>query len=373
MNNKPSILDNYLNSPHDILFYINISLACNLYCKHCYISSKESPVLDINAFLKWFDLYRKLVGNKKIKFVFFGGEPLLHITKLLQIVERTKNENMFYDINTNLVCKLTEELHAIIEYNNINILTSWDPISIRFKTQENFELWKYNCKEIDRPKYFGITLLKEVLELDPRKLFEDILTWSSFDSIMSFQPLRSMLPLHSVAELVMPKVKWESTLNLGSIPTWEEVDDWLCKAYDVKIPELTVILFEEYINSCLSARQLCSDISDTTISFTGNKFSVFPDGTISSGYLAHPETFSTIYESPEKLKEFENLYVDKKYKSIVKNIRKKELFCRTCTLYQYCPDHRYPAIVTDACTFHKKLFKKIVKEYNPNILSQLGY
>ena len=357
--------------------FINVFITeqCNLDCSFCYVYPKKQDVLNIDAFLEWFHIYKEIIANEyiepffskgetvsqiskmhktiensenvvdknniymkkgDIEVRFFGGEPMLQATNVWKIIEGTKASNIRYDICTNLVYEITPEIAKILDFCSIS--SSWDPISLRFKTEKNFELWKNNYLSIIKNKSIdiGVMLTKEILEMDPYLLFK-YLASLKINSVQ-FQKMRSV----------------GKAVNLMS-PTWEEVDDWLCKAYDVKIPELTVNMFDKFANIC--KQKLDLDLAfalERAFEYEHNQLNINADGTISISSLNYTKPFSNIFNYNKN---------DVKGVSITTPLK-----CRICNLYKYCDcNNSLLSWQLDACTFPIKLFKKIMHEYNIQI------
>lgn len=319
---------------------VNITEQCNLNCSFCYVYPKRKNILDTDVFIDWISKYKNFF-KEDIEISFYGGEPILQITELIKIISTFGTEVKKYTLGTNLVYDLTNDI--INTCKNCYVITSWDPISLRFKTKSNFELWKENCKII-KPDICTIVLNNEVLKTDPRDIFENCILWG-FKKI-HFQKL------HNIGNA--------KVLNL-SVPNWNEVDDWLCSAYEFRLLELKVILFEDYINSCIKDKAF----ENWNHKCAGDSITIQSDGSISGCCLSTAETFSSIYES------LETLYTSKKYKFIM-NTASEKLVCRICSFYQYCNSNCLRLKWNNnICPFPKKLFRKILEDYNPNILSSV--
>ena len=329
------------------LIYVAVSEQCNLDCAFCLLHPRGKSVLNVEAFLKWFNNYQSLV-EEDITLCFYGGEALLQTPNILKIIENT---NCNYSIFTNLTCNITSEMRNILNSCS-SIITSWDPISLRFKTQERSEIWKRNCKEF-KIEYVSVILTKELLEFDPVEILENFISCNITN--VSFSGL----------------VKTGAAINLES-PNWSCVDDWLCRVYDIK-SKIKIDIFEHFMHICKFLNSFQSydkmqwyktlwykmNLFDFNSAF---HFKIKPDGKFDADYK---ELNLSIFDPAEKTKTvLSKLYRDNKL----------TLQCRTCDLYWYCTidDHiLYHPDPIKECIFPRKLFKKIAIDYNPDILVTL--
>ena len=321
-----------------------ISDKCNLDCDFCYVHPKLSTILNVDAFLKWFELYQKLMPNEEIELLFHGGEPLLCAEEMLKIINGTKDYNVKYEVNTNLCYELTPSRTKVLEY--CNVVTSWDPFPLRFKDTEDYNLWKYNCT-IVKPKSIGVVLSKTILEFDPRSIFDNCVYWG-FDNLF----LQKMF--------VVGKAKKDL------IPQWRMVDDWLCKAYDVRISSLKVNIFEdiEYmISQGEEFRYRFGDRDcDITVCPDGSIQSLGPDGAVVLYSELTSKTTNNIFEPLTTIKS-----------CACENKEQLDQGCRICEVLQYCNGDCFNINkwYDDVCSFPKKLFKKIKNESNSRAISSL--
>jgi len=83
---------------------------CNLACAYCYASSlvhetplNTEPIDNVEALIKWLDVYMSTVSPRKIEFSFHGGEPLMYAKQIIKVAEQ--------------VSKLADSYKAEIEYH----------------------------------------------------------------------------------------------------------------------------------------------------------------------------------------------------------------------------------------------------------------
>ena len=312
--------------------YVKISEQCNLDCKHCYINTKSNEVLDINAFLYWFEQYKKSTNND-IELVFHGGEPLLHADNILNIIDNIADSSIQYHITTNLICELTDSVRKVLA--TCTVATSFDGCDVRFTNYAQHYLWERNC-EIVKPAQVNVVLTSELLTLNPKMLFERFI-------------LRKIQNVHFERLTCTGRAK---KLNA---PSWEEVDEWLCKAHAAWIPEkIGVTEFGEFSKLCANIEMSGCRLRKCT----KNVLTINPNGSIATCPNTFDKVFATIHQPVE------TLYSSSIYSCITKTEKVLNSICRICDLYRYCNGDCFQLIWQDKiCPFPKKLFKKILNEY----------
>ena len=310
-----------------MIIHVNISEQCNLDCSFCYIHPKNKTILNVEAFLRWFERFQsKRKDNIVIRF--FDGEPMLHVSSILEIIHNT---TATYEICTNLVYEITSNISEVL--NLCSVFTSWDPVELRFKTEKNFELWKNNCKQI-KPDYVSTILTQEVLNLNPKRLFDDFESWN-------------------IKLVCFAHVDAEGKAFRWPIPKLEDIDDWLCNVYDIQ-SNVKVDIFEHYISACLYAnlqtdkiKSKSQGVSSLTIKPAGE---IFIDDSLERISLSIFDANCIILDNIDDC-----YHINKTFNSN----------CRVCDLHWCClTDNRMRKL--SKCTFPKKLFTKIEQEYSLN-------
>ena len=296
------------------VYYI-MSESCNLECSFCCLSNPKNTLsMSSEAFVKLFNSIKYDIGDCEISMNFSGGEPTLQVEKILDIIKSIRNNNISFGLYTNLTYEISDKIEELFSF--CTIYTSWDPIQLRFKTKKNFDLWKENCTQI-QPECVNTILTEDLLLFDPYKLFEDYLSWNVKQ--VSFELLQ---------------VTGNACISKMKMPRYISVDKWLCKAYDVQIPELQIVLIENIKEACTDTR---NNKHNTVVMIT-------TDGSVS----IECDTFEHGYNHIHS--------------------------CNFCSYYKYCRGVFFQTKTKYAglCQFPKKLFKKIAQDYNPHILSVLG-
>jgi radical SAM protein with 4Fe4S-binding SPASM domain len=213
-----------------MIVFIKPVEACNLKCLHCY-NCANSNSIDFKALGSFLSCVNR--EQPKSFFVLHGGEPLLADTdKTLDLVKGFPDNP--WRITTNLTMPLTRGRMEIISLMD-EVRTSFD-IGIRFGTLHNLMMWKHNMQELVANGinvYVNICFTKQLLKKDPRKLMD------------------MMHHLH-IKTLSFERIckAGRAAEGVDFIPSYEDVDEWLCKLYqvakdfkDVKVREFENIAF----------------------------------------------------------------------------------------------------------------------------------
>lgn len=107
--------------------FIMLGSACNLKCSYC-VQGKRCSALPTSLDPCIFDFLERAAKNiapRPLAIVFFGGEPLLYLEQIKEIVYKTKHLNIEYSIITN--GKLLDD--STVDWLNeagIKVAVSWD-------------------------------------------------------------------------------------------------------------------------------------------------------------------------------------------------------------------------------------------------------
>lgn len=111
-------------------YTIWVTNSCNMQCKYCYVEDKKGKLFfqkkDIDFFIDFIKCTNK--ENEQIKINFFGGEPLLNIQLIQEVIERMEKEgfpNVRYLMTTNGLL-LNEKNIAYMKEKAITLSLSWD-------------------------------------------------------------------------------------------------------------------------------------------------------------------------------------------------------------------------------------------------------
>lgn len=116
--------------------WLHITNQCNLRCTYCYVrktNEKMTPAIAYKAIKKVF-LSAKKHGFEKISFKFSGGEALLEINKILDIVQKIKIFEKKYQIKSDFVVLtngvlLTKKIARILKENDLRVSLSLDGLA----------------------------------------------------------------------------------------------------------------------------------------------------------------------------------------------------------------------------------------------------
>lgn len=182
---------------------IILNNSCNLNCPHCYVIQKETH-LDNNY------IFNKIEEEKPQIIQLFGGEPFLNqnLEQIIEIQKYCKEHNIITTATSNLTFPLSDKIISIID-NLYGLATSYNVR--RWKTLEQKELWKNNCKEILKRKILWclLTLDKDLINSKPEDIFKEI------------------------NEIGFTKVRFEPYVGTVLKPDNKDIDNWLCRYYDI--------------------------------------------------------------------------------------------------------------------------------------------
>lgn len=103
-----------------------LSEQCNLNCTYCDVDKKSRDRIDPQLFIAEYKKQRQLNPTEKIKISFFGGEPLLQLDLIKEIVEATKHDSLVkYMMPTNALMLNEENVQFLID-NNVEVSISFD-------------------------------------------------------------------------------------------------------------------------------------------------------------------------------------------------------------------------------------------------------
>lgn len=110
-------------------YSIWVTSMCNLKCKYCYVEKERgNGRFDKKLLNNLIQFIKETNNEKEITISFFGGEPLLEISLIKEIIRRIEKENCFrakYYITTNGLL-LNQEIISYIKEKQIILSLSWD-------------------------------------------------------------------------------------------------------------------------------------------------------------------------------------------------------------------------------------------------------
>lgn len=123
--------NNFLNRYTDTIF-IMLGTSCNMSCRYCLQKCQDIPQLPTEINPDIYDFIQECCNNNitsqtqdPITLHFYGGEPVLYIDKIKEIVTKTKSLNVHYSMISN--GKAIDA--AIVEFlnqENFSVCISWD-------------------------------------------------------------------------------------------------------------------------------------------------------------------------------------------------------------------------------------------------------
>lgn len=301
--------------------YIRVTDKCNLHCLHCF-AKKGNNTIDIDSVIKCIDN----IGEDNY-YILHGGEPLLEPVKCKQLMDSLKGN---WRITTNLCVPLTNEVLYVLSHVK-EIRVSFD-YKIRY-TKGTLLLWQHNIRYLIKnnfPVILNICITKPIINIGIDRLLK-------FIRKLGIKRIR-LERLSTTGELLN---------NTYLIPSYKEVDDWLCELY-TKGKGIQNDFFKDILLAIEGSPSNCRahECSLNTLTFNAN-------GTI--GRCPNSADSSTIGN-------LQNLQFTKETVKINNE-------CLKCDLYKdcrgECPQLSWQGNI---CPFPKKLYRLIKNEYLSNVL-----
>lgn len=201
--------------------YIKVTERCNLCCRHCYNPPRPQDI-SYPKIKKFLISLKELI--RPSFFILHGGEPLMGDIKQIQDLINTFSEEP-WRISTNLCYELTPERLEILKHMK-QIRVSFD-VGIRFHTLRNLLRWYHNVKTIEQlypgALFLNVCLTKQLLQHDPIQLLQ-------------------IMHKLNIKQLGLERItlKGNAKNNQEIIPSYKEIDTWLCKLYHAlkQFPEI---------------------------------------------------------------------------------------------------------------------------------------
>lgn len=107
--------------------FIMLGSACNLKCSYCVQGKGCSalPTFPDPCIFDFLERAAKNIAPKQLRIVLYGGEPLIYLKQIKEIVEKTHELNVNYSIITNGRL-LDDEVVEWFNQNNVDVAVSWD-------------------------------------------------------------------------------------------------------------------------------------------------------------------------------------------------------------------------------------------------------
>ena len=144
------------NNRVDTIF-IMLGFACNFNCNYCLQHKFKISTLQ-TSYNKDIITFIKHLSNKNdyINVTFIGGEPLLYINVIRNIIEDLKDtKNISYSITTN-GSLINDDTLPLINENNISVRLSWDGGNTKYsRNVDIFETNKDNIFKIKNGFFIG--------------------------------------------------------------------------------------------------------------------------------------------------------------------------------------------------------------------------
>jgi radical SAM protein with 4Fe4S-binding SPASM domain len=327
--------------------YIKTTESCQLNCKHCYIGDHRNKKIffnedkTINWIKKYFKVYH--INEENVVFSFHGGEPFLDsLYKMQKVVDAfplaifDATTNLCYHFNNNLLDFIRRNFNNSHDAGKPFIKTSWD-YKIRFKNEEQEELWKNNVQE----------LLDNNIEVKVIICLTDIF-------LKNYTPkeLIKFIKSINVNYIEFERLTQNTICDKSLIPDYRDIDKWLLDFYECN-KDIKVDLFQSFLSAYCGNVEGCAERKCME-----NVITINADGTIGAcpnTSLSH--SFTDINTDPIELKN------NDKRKILIEIEKKKDSKCYYCDLLEYCNgDCCQLSWQNNICPAPKNLIRRIINE-----------
>ena len=341
---------------------LNISNACNMACRYCYIDPENSGHMSWQTAKKaltlFFDLQKKY-RKKESQIRFFGGEPLLNwdvMEKVFGYVNEIRDDiKVEYILNTNGTI-ITEQIAGVLASNNVNLSISLDGLSEIHDTFRPFKSGEGSFSKIDK----NVDLL---INFDCKIALSATIgdhNYNRLDNLIAYVAHKNSR-FNCAISLYLQNMCMESKQGLDTVPAVKKVTAVrnsilyaLKKRVDVgfgmiMFPFNALVDLKPggvYCNTA-AGEEICIDPEGD----------IYPCGTLKIK-LGNIETFNNIFQTAE-------------YLDLIKRVTGSVSQCRGCDIEAFCAG----GCVADAyqdkniflpaknCKCERHFFKSMVKAY----------
>ena len=325
-------------------FSVLVTTKCNLSCKHCFVNKTGVDMSDTilkqtaNYIVQYYNDSLERHGSISL----LGGElGIYDLDKLIDFIEYINKNCVFHygvDIDTNLLYDLTPKHVKFFTMLN-RLSTSYDP-DIRFKTKEQFELWKNNLRKVSKivPINCIICTTKQLISYSPNEIFKRI------EDIHNLGVNQFHTMLLSPTDANTSYWKYTKANN-------REEDNWLLELYKIykeKKPKFKLTLFDEIeqlLFKGIEFEDVCRHCMDT-------RRTIFPNGDISCCPFTQSKPFFNMVSGEYNINNY--IYWHEK-ETFVPNR------CKECNLFKYCKGGCCLCLHDESgCPIPKNLFNYIL-------------
>jgi uncharacterized protein len=215
-----------------------LSEGCNLDCAYCGVDKRSTKRVDVALLLGEYQNLRTKSPEEPIRIDFFGGEPLMYMGMVRDIVDATCNDPLVsYKMHTNGVL-MTQELADYFSAHNILVSLSFDG------------LWqdKNRLQLTGRHTSSRILNKKEVFKSIPNLIVHTVITSGCYNLLDNHLFIYEQFGTYPEMALVKDVGVWKpaSVANLNAGVT--ELVNWCISNPDLPIPPL----IDTYLNSIIS-------------------------------------------------------------------------------------------------------------------------
>lgn len=168
-------------------YHLQLTELCNSKCRYCYekslkefdngldkkfkfdFSSPDKSEVDLEK-LKNF-----LIKDKSPVLIFYGGEPLLEIDKIIEIIDKLSDTNVKFRIQTNGKLLDSLPINCLNKIDKILVSLDGDKVRTDFQRGEGtFDLVINNLKEIKKQGYNGEIIARMTISPEFPDLYEQV-------------------------------------------------------------------------------------------------------------------------------------------------------------------------------------------------------
>ena len=239
-----------------------LSEKCNLNCSYCGVDKWSKNRIDPELYLAEFRKMREQYPHDRIKIDFFGGEPLLHLDLVKQILDGVRGDNnikLFMPTNGLL---LTDEIVDFLVENDIEVSLSFDGLwQDRHRLQLNGKPTRY--------KYFE---KKELFSRIPNLSIHSMIYKGCYNLLENHIYIRNNFGVNPELTLVRDVGAWDADSVEKLKAGIHELFDWYIQNPYEDMPEFIRFYLRHFINYRVKGveKEYCG-AGDKILMFSENK------------------------------------------------------------------------------------------------------
>jgi uncharacterized protein len=215
-----------------------LSEKCNLNCSYCGVDKWSKNRIDPDLYLTEFRKLREAHPDEKIKIDFFGGEPLLQMDLIQQILDGVKHDNnikLFMPTNGLL---LTEETVKFLVDNKIEVSISFDGL---WQDKNRLQLNGKGTKQ----RFFE---KKELFKQLPNVRCHSMITKGCYNLLENHLWIRNNFGFNPELTLVRDVGVWDKESVDKLLKGITEMFDWYIENPHEPIPYFVLYYLQHFLN-----------------------------------------------------------------------------------------------------------------------------